>query len=202
MKQLITAGLLSVAVLATVGGTADAGLFRCCRHCSKYSTYICVRPYNAFSPVCFGSVTGIGCMPFFGGGPGFGWPGAAPFMPSVFSHGPECCDAGFGHHGYIPGHAHDAPAGEPGKQMPPAGKPFVPPNPTPVPGNTLVPPQNLSYYYSPVHQAAYQPAHPMGYYGYQQPGYHPTYNLGYYHPGYYPMTQGYAVPSYWYGMQP
>jgi hypothetical protein len=198
MKKLILAGLLSVAGLMASSGTADAFLLHRLRCCHRYSCKINVRPYNAFTPVCFGSMTCIGTAPGCCGG---GHGGFNPMMPSVFAHGgfdDGCCVPGHG-----PGFDH-GPAGEPGepgKQMPPAndGKKFIPPVPNPVPTTAWYYPQTMPYYYSPVHQAAYRANYQAGYQAYQgYPGYQPTYNP-YYNYGYYPTVPAYSVPSYWYG---
>src|SRR5262245_5083536 len=56
------AGLLGVLALGFGVQQAHAWFCKgCC--CNKYSTYICCRPYNAFSPVCFGSICCDGCCP-------------------------------------------------------------------------------------------------------------------------------------------
>src|SRR5712692_5771129 len=55
-------GLLSLAALGA--GVQQAAAFfgrDCC--CNKYCTTICCRPYNAFTPVCFGSIVCDGCCP-------------------------------------------------------------------------------------------------------------------------------------------
>ncbi len=62
---------LTAVVPAQAGRTF--GLFvchRCCRRCC--SCEFCVRPYNAFSPVCGGCITGDGMMPFANSMPGLG----------------------------------------------------------------------------------------------------------------------------------
>jgi hypothetical protein len=64
MKKLVAASLLSLAVWALATAEASAW-FGCCghhccgRHCYSYS--ICCRPYNAFTPVCFGNLYCDGC---------------------------------------------------------------------------------------------------------------------------------------------
>ncbi len=73
MKKLLTASVLSIATLALVAGQAPAwSLLHHCHCCYQYC--ICCRPYNAFSPVCFGNVNCIGCCPT---GNNFG-PGCGP----------------------------------------------------------------------------------------------------------------------------
>src|SRR6266581_3639927 len=65
MRKLIWFGLLSLSALALSTQNSEAGLhhWRCSRCCHKYSTYICCTPYNAFSPVCCGSICCNGCCP-------------------------------------------------------------------------------------------------------------------------------------------
>lgn len=61
MKRLLAAAVVSLISLALWAGQATAGIFNCwC--CNKCGTF-CVRPYNAFSPVCYGSVTCVGFNP-------------------------------------------------------------------------------------------------------------------------------------------
>jgi hypothetical protein len=191
MRKRLVACLLSVAALAWIAPSSEAGLLRC-RRCHKFSTYICVRPYNAFSPVCFGHITGVGCFPFMGGG--FGGPG----MQSCFNDCGPCidgaCPGGPTGHGPGPEALPNAPAPEKG------GPKFVPPQPTPMTGY-LNYPATMPYSYGVVQTAAYQPGYYSGYpQGYNQ-GYYPGYQAGYYapyNPGSYPMTPPAAAPSYWY----
>src|SRR5438046_6624672 len=92
MKKHFLVGYLSVAALALNGPAAQAGLLHHCCGCHKCCTYLCVRPYNAFSPVCCGSVSCIGCCPMFGGmGGGMDCGPCGPVgggMPSCFN---GCC---------------------------------------------------------------------------------------------------------------
>src|SRR5439155_10796780 len=101
MKKLFTTALLSLAGLAVTTSQASA-FFNCCgwRCCNKYSAKICVRPYNAFTPTCFGTITGIGCNPMNFGGPTWNGPACGP------SCGPVCCSSGgcdSGFLGQLPG---------------------------------------------------------------------------------------------------
>ncbi len=203
MKKRILVSLLSVAALALNGPAAQAWFgFRHCCGCSKYSTYLCIRPYNAFSPVCCGSITATGCCPMFGG-MGFGGPGyPPPSMPSCFNSccapsysSSGCCDSGC-----LPPAGAVAPVPNPqGQSLPPSPMPngpggptFTPPNPTPMPTSQhwQAP---LPYNYGVVQTAGYQQPYPV-----PQPAYYPGYYPGSY-PGYYPMTPAYNVPNYWYG---
>jgi hypothetical protein len=73
MKKLLFAAVLSLAGLGLSTGQASAWLLHC-HHCCAGSATICCRPYNAFSPSIFGSITADGCCPIsFGNhGPAYG----------------------------------------------------------------------------------------------------------------------------------
>jgi hypothetical protein len=228
MKKRLLAGALGLAALVLAPQDAEAlGLLRrhCCDH--RCSLHLCIRQYNAFSPVCFGNINCMGCNPFAMGNGGMpcGPMGGGP-MPSVFSgHGPGpccsssgCCDPG----------ALPAPGpGHPPTHMPlpggPGGEQIGPPAGAGTPPNPLPPGANLSYYryvpqQAPVYQASYQnyPGWPYQA-GYGNPaayGYGYGYGQGYpmpYPAGYYPQGYGYpvnyyppmapmgGVPNYWYG---
>src|SRR5262249_2617705 len=92
MKKLFAAALLSCAIVGATTSQASAwGCWRCCNSC--YAK-ICVRPYNAFTPTCFGTITCIGCNPVNFGGP-MGGMGPACGGGSC---GPSCysgCDGGY-----------------------------------------------------------------------------------------------------------
>jgi hypothetical protein len=83
MKKTLTVAVLTMAAFATGAPMASAktfGLFTCglrCRCCSKCC--FCVRPYNAFSPVCSGCICCEGCNPLCSGSCGFG--GCGPVGP-------------------------------------------------------------------------------------------------------------------------
>jgi hypothetical protein len=64
MKRLLAVGILSLAALGMATAPAPA-LFHCCHWgcCGKCCQTICIRPYNAFTPVCFGSLCCTGCSP-------------------------------------------------------------------------------------------------------------------------------------------
>jgi hypothetical protein len=59
MKKLYLASLLSLALLALASSQSFAWFGRCSQCC----TCLCIRPYNAFSPCCSGSLCCDGCMP-------------------------------------------------------------------------------------------------------------------------------------------
>ncbi len=72
MKRLFPLALLAAAALAASAQTSFAGtfgLFYCGRWCNCCN--VCIRPYNAFTPVCggMGEIMGGGC-----GKCGKGWP--------------------------------------------------------------------------------------------------------------------------------
>ena len=66
MKKLTALGLLSVVALGCASSSASAWwpcfpLCGCCK--SKCCSTICCRQYNAFTPVCTGSICCDGCCP-------------------------------------------------------------------------------------------------------------------------------------------
>lgn len=82
MNKLLRAGLLGLAVLTVVSVPVQARTFglcirhkcrSCCDGCS-----VCIRPYNAFTPVVSGTLIADGCFPFSGGFAPGGAPGWAP----------------------------------------------------------------------------------------------------------------------------
>lgn len=206
MRRILLFGAVGLAMLTLSAQTSEAGLFHCWgRHCGRHCTTICMQPYNAFSPVCYGSLTCVGCSPFhMGGGPMM--PPAYPgFMggfnpydcmpPSCYSSG--CCDSSC-----LPapaGNGTPAPAPNGGE-----GQKFTPPPPTPLPsisyyGQPMPSPlQTAGYYGYAPYYGGYNPwMMPVGYppnpwYGYpQQYGYPQPYGHGYPQPYGYPPQQGY-----------
>jgi hypothetical protein len=96
MKKLLFAALLS---LAGVGlGTGQASAWLRCHHCCAGTATICCKPYNAFSPGIFGSITADGCCPitFSNHGPACPPPGFGPPMPPPWWGGPGCCGPSVG----------------------------------------------------------------------------------------------------------
>lgn len=175
-KKIWVLGLLSLAGLALSGTNAFAwGLLNWCRLCKPCHSTIHVRPYNAFTPICWGSMVCDGCAPpnpcAMASGhhavPGFGL--ASPF------HGGSCGDGncfGGSCSGGFP--LMTTPVTVPGATFAPA--------PAPLPNTTQngVPqpyygamPNMLPNPYAP--QAGYYPAAPSFYpgYGAQPVGYHP-----------------------------
>jgi hypothetical protein len=85
MKNLLLSAFLGLAALMVTPAVSNAGTFGlftgcgCCGCCNKCT--FCVRPYNAFTPVCCGNITCMGCSPLMApygnyGGYGFGGDGA------------------------------------------------------------------------------------------------------------------------------
>jgi hypothetical protein len=182
MKSWIAA-LFSVAV---VGLAAEQALALFWKHkCCRGGTYICCRPYNAFSPVCFGSIVCDGCSPLQTASvlP-------AGCFPSFVPNGPHGAHM-FGFNGYHGALGYGAAAGGPYMMSPEPDRGPAPsyqaPMPTPVPPNTS--------WYNPYNPAPFgvQPAnYPAGYY----PGYWPAYPMGYWTNAYAPSPYGsWGVPS-------
>jgi hypothetical protein len=153
MKKLFFAASMVLGSLALTASPAPAktfGLFPhcglCCGGCGKCCSTFCVRQYNAFTPVCCGSVTCMGCTPFSCGGPGCG--------------GPGCGGPGYGYPGYgAPGYGYPAP------EAPCCGGVVADPNLPPAPAGTncsmrTPPPQP---YAGPVQTAAYYQPNAYGY---------------------------------------
>ena len=177
MRKLLLAAALSAGALCLNVGQASAGLFRCC--CYKKCCTFCVKPYNAFSPVCFGSLCFDGCCPSPQGCCNQGPPPGA-------CCGDPCGGCGAGP-GFLPG---GPPA--PTTGMPPAatqgGPQFTPPAPQQLPQGTGA----RAY---PAPRSFLPPVQPVGYYPYGYPYANPY--AGY--PAAAPMpVQPMAVPSYWY----
>ncbi len=216
-RKILAIGVFALCTLALITGEAAAlgGLFNPYnpfsfwnRH-NRYFTQITVRPYNAFTPICWGNLVcdgccpspcgaAAGCLPMQFGVPPFASLGGCGGPPSYLSMGMGPCMGGAC--GPMMGMASDMPAipaanpyyPNPGGSMPlpdvrtqPA--PFVPPMPNPVGPNTTMYQQMPA----PITQA-----------NYQQGGY-PMYYPGYYHPAYMPgysaWPQYQQAPAYWYG---
>jgi hypothetical protein len=184
MKKVLLSAILGLAAVTMTPAPSQAGTFGlitgcgCC--CSKCE--FCVRPYNAFTPVCSGNITCMGCMPFAPypnysglGYPGGGYPQAGWGDSGVVDN--SCCTS--------------ETAGQ--KQSPtalpplPAVQQFTqPPLAAPLPQYPAVtPPAPTSMAPNP--------------YGMIQAGYRPvvtpTYNPYLYHNYAAPMSQ---TPYYWY----
>jgi hypothetical protein len=136
MKKLLFLGLLSVAGVGMSASAAHAWFLDCCRNfcCDRYCTKLCVRPYNAFSPVAYGSIVADGCMPLNVVGGHYPPPYMAPYG-CYPSYGPGCCTSGNCDVGCLPapGSFGAMPSGAmPPGAMPPGGMPTMP-MPMPVP---------------------------------------------------------------------
>lgn len=152
-NKLLRFGFLGIVGLAISAGVCDAGFFKhlCCNKCC---TTICCRPYNAFTPFCYGGMVCDGCCP-------------TP-MCAFNGCGPVSGNCGMGCGMGQPG------MGYPGVQPMPAGNPVGNPGYAPMPAPT----QNTTYM-----QQQYYPVQPAGYYqpGYYQ---QPVYPMQYYYPVY------------------
>lgn len=197
-RKLLVAGLICLC-LGIGELKAVAGIFDCFCFChNKYTTQITCRPYNAFTPICWGNLVcdgccpnpcacASGCLPMTFGVPPFACNGCCPQpcggpMPYMGGCGSEgCCASDMG-----PMMAGPPITNRPNPYPQPAPAPtpgFNPPMPMPVdPNTTMMYPQNYG-----VAQAAYQqPYYPMPYMSYNMPGYYP---YGWQQP----------MPQYWYG---
>jgi hypothetical protein len=186
-RKIVVIGILSLCTLGVITAESQAffGLFHCGLGChNRCVTHITCRPYNAFTPICWGNLVCDGCCPnpcsVAGGGccmpMGFGMP---PYggcgLPTAMAYGPG---QSYASTSMVPPMPQGPPA--PVQQMPdPRMAPFTPPAPMPVGPTAAMYPQ-----YSPygVSQAMYNP--------YYAPMYYPNY----YTPNYYQ-----PAPYYWYG---
>ncbi|HWG46274.1 MAG TPA: hypothetical protein VN688_26165 [Gemmataceae bacterium] len=180
MKKLLPCALLALAVSGFTATTSFAGctfgLFynRC--GCCGCGAKFCVRQYNAFSPVCSGTVFCDGCCPFGsggGGGPGYGpgfgggcGPCAGGMCPSggcgLNYSGVMSCPAGGCADGSCLGSLPATEGAAPGTTTPPASNPVVMPAPLPSPTSQVAndrPIQNAAY--RPVSYPAPRTASPV-----------------------------------------
>lgn len=181
-RNLLAVGVFSACCLALFAGETQAwfGLLSPYhpsslwhRH-NRYVTHITCRPYNAFTPICWGNLICDGCCP----NPCGVASGCLPMTMGVppWACGPSCGMPCFG--GACGGAAvSDMP---PIRHYPAPTPSFTPPAPMPVgPQNTMM------YPYNGVAQANY-------------PMYMPYYVPAYYNPYMgYPTMQ--PMPNYWYG---
>ncbi len=207
MKRLLLIVILGLAGLTQVPGTASAlgtfGLFTCCGCRNGCGGEVCIRPYNAFSPVLCGTLYCDGCFPFAGS------PCARSPMPCCcgmpMAGGPMVPMAPMPPNGMMPGPM--PPNGMMPGPMPPAGMmpgpmrapPIMPmpgqgtppktpePLPPPTPGRANIQAANPM----PMGPGApgmlpYGMVYPVSYY----PMYYPAYSYPPMMPGYYnPMPQ-------------
>jgi len=171
--------------LFTAESQAFLGLWN---HHHKYTTQITCRPYNAFTPICWGNLVCDGCCPSPCGV-------ANGCLPMGFGVPPFACMGG-GFNPYMAGgcapmqpaysYASDRPMNAPMTTPPPMPDPRAPFNPPmPMPQG---PNPNVSMY-SP--------------YGVAQANYYVPYGVqyypNYYMPGYYMPNYYQPMPYYWYG---
>ncbi len=176
MKKILSVAALALAALWLTPGTSSAGgtfglftqtscwpfsCFACCDcggccGCGKFSSTICVKPYNAFSPTCSGSLYCDGFCPL--GRPGNDGPESA-LPPLDFGALPTapCCDTPATS---IKPHASDL-------QPPP---PYQPATMPPQAVNTSRMWPNAAPNYGPMQVGYYYPTYTPAYnYGYVQP---------------------------------
>jgi hypothetical protein len=167
MKKLLLSAFLGLAMMALMPALSHAktfGLFTGCGLCCCSKCTFCVRPYNAFTPVCCGNITCMGCMPFapqsnYGG---FGYSDCAG----------SGCAADYGGETIV-GQVRTLPpltlpGGTPTAQPAPAPAPGQQPAiTTPVPGTSLAPNPSgaVQANYRPTSVPAYNPAAYYTYYG-------------------------------------
>jgi hypothetical protein len=163
MKKLLTAAVLAVGLIGLSARPAPAGafgLFYCHSCCCCGGCNVCLRPYNAFTPVVCGNLCCDGCVPFCPtgayAGAACGPVGAGPLM------GPGC-DGG-GCYGQLPPVSYgpgDGPEGVIG--MVPQG-PAAPIVSGPLMGNVspagLQPTMYPGYVYGPMMPPQTPPAQP------------------------------------------
>lgn len=180
MKRLLVLGLLSLAGLDLCLPQASA--FFCCRKWRRCCgmTQITCRPYNAFTPICWGNLVCDGCCPSMGNfhGGGCGPMGCGPMGCGPMGYGPMM--GGWGESPLLAGGDVSCTPGSPGCLPSPTSTTIVPATPptpgaAPAPGApsfTPPPPAPSTTYYNPyagygLQRAGYYP----GYYGYR-----PAYN--------------------------
>jgi len=153
MKKLLPSAVLALVVSGVMTAESFAGCcfglipHRGCCGCCGCGAQFCVRQYNAFSPVCSGTVFCDGCCPFGacgGGGYGGGMGPMGGMMP--YSGVMGCGPGGCGNGAYLG----SLPAADPEVDAPSA--PEAPATPLPV-GTTS---QLVND--RPIQNAAYRPA--------------------------------------------
>jgi hypothetical protein len=176
MKKLLPSAVLALVVSAGMAAQSFAsgccfGLFPKCCGCCGCGAKFCVRQYNAFSPVCSGTVFCDGCCPFgpCGGYGGYGGPcaggmcgaGGCGMMPFSGLAAPACGPMGCGDGACLG----SLPASEPtpgAPMMQGAGAPMMPGatdgNPVVSPGPLPSSPMSQIVNDRPIHSAAYTPA--------------------------------------------
>lgn len=130
MKRFLLVAALSAAAVGLTATSASAGFFGPC--CSKYCT-LHIKPYNAFSPVAFGTICCDGFSPL-----GTAYPGGG-FHPGLVAAGNPVWNG----HGQVIA----APAGAPYNAVGtlPAALPVNAPS-EPVPPGATIPHSSFKYY--------------------------------------------------------
>ncbi len=186
MKRLLLAALVGLGawlqIPSQVMASGAFGLFTCGGCCKKCGCEVCIRPYNAFSPVLCGSICVDNCFPFSGPqcacappmGHPMGMPVApmVPFAPAPYGAAPYGAAPWPGPMPPVQGAA-PMPGHNPATPVP--GQPSAPPPPVGTPGNPeqLKPPTDGQTIAS---KGMVQPANYYPYpYPYQYPGYLPYY---------------------------
>src|SRR5271168_3906033 len=85
-RNILALGLLSLCCVALCAGSAHA-LFDCWLPRHRYVTHITCRPYNAFTPICWGNLVCDGCNPSPCGC-------ASGCLPMQFGAPPWACGSG------------------------------------------------------------------------------------------------------------
>ncbi len=192
-RKIVALGLFALCTLAVFAGESQAWPFLphspWHRH-NRYATHITCRPYNAFTPICWGNLVCDGCCPSPCGVASGCLPMQIGVPPWAMAGG--CCMAsgcGMPSMGHDFSHASDMPMMHHSMPMPSIhSNPYTAPIPNPIPlqmpagpGATMMHPS------TGVSQANY---HPM--YMPQAPNYYmPTY--------YNPYQAWQPTPYYWYG---
>jgi hypothetical protein len=204
-RKLWFAGILGCTLFGVAAQQSWAffGCHSCCG-CNKYSTYICCRPYNAFTPVCFGAICCQGCCPL------------QTCAPPSCGYSPCCappafCPGCMAGSGYPPmaGGGWPAPMYAAAPYMASPEPPMIPPPSPPPPGYGYPPPPAHGYGYPPGPGPGYAPPAPAPAPGYTPPAPTPIpHQTGYgpangYYPGFWPnypvgyWTNMYAPQGYW-----
>jgi hypothetical protein len=183
MKKVLLSAMLGLAAVTLTPPPSHAGTFGlitgcgscgCCGGCN-----FCVRPYNAFTPVCCGNITCMGCMPFtpYPNYSGLGYPGGCPQLDFSGAVDNSCSPSDTGGKTQSPTALPPVPAVQQSTQPP-----VAPPMPQSPAVSSPTPTSMTPYPYGTI-QAGYRPMAM------------PTYNPYLYYNNYgAPVTQ---IPYYW-----
>jgi hypothetical protein len=177
MKKMLPAALLALVACGLSATSSFAGAFGliphgCCWGCCC-GCNVCVRPYNAFSPVVSGCLCADGCVPFSAGGPGYGGPDGPGCGPWGCGGDGGCVDGGYG--SLPPGAVISDGPSPGGKAQPKTSGSGSPSSAVPAPNPISALPQ------AQLHTAGYRPAYPVN---------------AFYSPAV-PQPMMMNVPSYW-----